>query len=379
MIKEKFFRLLKNRRFLALYLGMKVLFLAALLGCNQSPIDPDRDTIGNPTVALVISPRDSKVLTGDYKQFAVNAVDLEGKYTKVDASWSTTNGRITDKGEYVAPEAPGYALVTAKYNNVVASTQIFIESSNEIKNFYILPESGEIEVGRSVQFTCKAQNAGGDFLAVNPSWSCDVGNITNTGYYSAPGSPMYARIKAQHGRLEATANVSVYTSTPYNVVVTPQTAEVLANQTRKFSAMAYDRFGNILAFKDFKWSTTYGFISRDGEYQSPATPGVAQVYAIAGGVTGVAYVNSAPGSTATRVDISPPNAVVLIGNSVQFTATAYDSAGNIVALPAPVLWTTDNGSVSANGLYTAYPAVRGIANVSVTAGSFTKSIVLLIQ
>jgi len=379
MLKDKIYQLLKNKTFLSVYITLKVLFFISILGCNQSAIDPDRNTIGNPYVGLLIAPQDARVMTGEYKQFAVNAVDLNGKYTKVDAQWSSSWGRITAKGEFVAPETPGYALVTAKFGTVVATTQIFVDSSNEIKNFYLVPGSGEIEVGRSVQFTCRAQNAGGDFLFVNPSWSCDNGNITNTGFYSAPGSPMNATVKAQFGRLEAVANLSVGAGVPYAVTVSPQTAEVQANMTQQFYAKAYDKFGNLLNYKDFKWSTTYGYISRDGLYQSPASPGVAQVFAIAGTATGTGYVNSAPGSTAVAIDISPPNAVITVGQSVQFTALAYDSNGMQVALPANVMWTVDNGTVTNYGLYTAYPAAQGIANLSATAGSFSKKIVILIQ
>jgi len=379
MLKDKIYTLLKNKTFLAVYFTCKVIFFITILGCNQSPIDPDRNTIGNPYVGLLIAPQDAHVLTGEYKQFAVNAVDLNGKYTKVDAQWSASWGHITAKGEFVAPETPGYALVTAKYGTIVATTQIFVDSSNEIKSFFLVPGSGEIEVGRSVQFTCRAQNSGGDFLFVNPSWSCDNGNVTNTGFYSAPGSPMAATVKAQFGRLEAIANLSVVTNTPYAVTVSPQTAEVQANMTQQFTAKAYDKFGNLLNYKDFKWSTTYGYISRDGLYQGPANPGVAQVFAIAGTATGTAYINSAPGSTAVAIDISPANAVVTIGQSVQFTAIAYDVNGLQVPLPADVMWTVDNGSVTNYGLYTAYPAVQGIANLSATAGSFSKKIVILVQ
>ncbi|HNY12097.1 MAG TPA: Ig-like domain-containing protein [Candidatus Wallbacteria bacterium] len=379
MLKDKFYACLKNKTLLTVYFTCKILFLVSILGCNQSAIDPDRDTIGNPYVGLLIAPQDAHVITGEYKQFAVNAVDLNGKYTKVDAQWSASWGHITDKGEFVAPDTPGYALITAKFGTVVATTQIYVDSGNEISKFFLVPESGEIEVGRSIQFTCHAQNPGGDFLFVNPSWSCDNGNVTNTGFYSAPGSPMSATIKAQFGRLEALANLNVVPGAPHSVTISPQTAEVQASGTQQFMAKAYDKFGNLLSFKDFKWSTTYGDISDDGIYQGPASPGVAKIYATAGSASGIAYVNSTAGATAVSIDISPSSAVVSIGGLVQFTATAYDSSGLQVALPSNVTWAVDNGSVTSGGIYMAYPAKAGIANLSATAGSLSKKIVILVQ
>ena len=356
-----------------------IIYLVSLnAGCTQPEIDPGRNEIGNPCVALVIEPKDSKVITGSYKQFAVNAIDLEGKYTKVQPVWSATYGRITKEGEYVAPEEPGYSIITAKYGTISASTQIYIESSNEIKNFFIIPESGEVEVGRSVQLICHAQNAAGDFIPVLASWSADIGNITNTGYFSAPGSPTTARIKAQLGRLEAYSNMAIISVRPRSIYVTPSVATVAANASQNFTAIVYDAYGNVLSPKNIVWSTTYGKITQQGVYTCPEIPAAAQIMARVENVHGSAYVNTSSGATAVSIDISPANAVIRLGQSRQFTAAAYDANGVQVALPAPASWSAVNGTVNSTGLFTASPSSPGLATLRVYSATLTKEITLLI-
>ncbi len=370
--------LYKTNRAIFFALAFIIYLVSLNAGCTQPEIDPGRDEIGNPYVALVIEPKDSKVLTGSYKQFAVNAIDLEGKYTKVQPVWSATYGRITKDGEYVAPEEPGYSIITAKHGTISASTQIYIESSNEIKNFFIIPESGEVEVGRSIQLVCRAQNAAGDFIPVLASWSVDMGNITNTGYFSAPGSPTTAHIKAQLGRREAYSNLTVISVRPRSIYITPSVATVAANATQNFTAIVYDAYGNVLSPKNLIWSTTYGKITQEGVYTCPETPVAAQIMARVENVHGFAYVNTSSGATAVSIDISPANAVLRLGESRQFTAAAYDANGVQVAFPAQTSWSAVNGTVNSTGLFTASPSSPGLATLKVQSATLTKEITLLI-
>lgn len=354
---------------------------SSLLGCNQSPLDPDRSYLGNPIVKLVISPEDATMITGQYRQYAVNAVDANGKYSQVRVNWSCTYGKINSDGEYTAPDQPGYGLITAKYQSITATTQVYVVTSGDIVKFYLVPESGEIEVGRSVLFTCMAQNAGGEFIRTNAAWSCDNGNITNFGYYSAPGSPMSAAITARQGKWEATAHVQVTTHTPASVVIFPQTAEVAARGTQQFTATVYDRYGNLLDSlkKNVVWSTTYGTMDSDGVYICPDIPGAAIVMASVFNTTGRAYVNTTSSSTARSLAISPPNAIVAMGNSVRFTARAYDQNGNEVALPGNVVWTTNNGNITTDGLFSATaPVAAGVTTVTAYSGFLSAQVTVIV-
>lgn len=370
--------LFKSNRAIFFAIALISLALSFAAGCTQPAIDGDREDIGNPYVALVIEPKDARVITGAYRQFAVNAVDLAGKYTKVAPTWSATYGRVTTSGEYVAPDQPGYGVITAKFADLAVSTQVYVESSNEIKEYFIVPESGEVEVGRSAQFVFRARNAAGEFLPVLASWSVDNGNITNTGYYSAPGSPTTAKVTARVGRLEAYSYLNIISVKPRSILVSPQTATVAANATQQFTATVYDAYGNVASPKNIIWSATYGNISSDGLYTCPESPAAALVMAHIGNVYGTAYVNTTGGATAVSLDIIPANAVLRVGESRQFSVVAYDSNGAQVALPSVATWSAVNGTVTATGQFTAYPASPGLATLKVFSGTLTKEITLLI-
>ncbi|HBC76725.1 MAG TPA: hypothetical protein DC017_18120, partial [Candidatus Wallbacteria bacterium] len=172
--------------------------------------------------------------------------------------------------------------------------------------------------------------------------------------------------------------LSIISVRPDSIAVSPLTATVAAGASQQFTAIAYDERGNAVSPKGIIWTTTYGQITSDGLYTSPASPAAALVMAHIGNVYAVGYINSAAGATATSLDISPVNAVMRVGESRQFTVIAYDSNGIQVALPTVATWSAVNGSVNSTGLFTAYPASPGLATLKVFSGTLSKEITLLI-
>ncbi len=72
----------------------------------------------------------------------------------------------------------------------------------------------------------------------------------------------------------------------------------------------------------------------------------------------------------TTITVTPPSPAVQINGQQQFTATAYDQFGNVIA--ANFTWSALNGIIDGTGLYTA-PSTPGADTVTATSGSITGS------
>jgi hypothetical protein len=80
------------------------------------------------------------------------------------------------------------------------------------------------------------------------------------------------------------------------------------------------------------------------------------------------------GSTIDRLELSPPNPTIGVGQSVQLTATAKDAAGSVVlTAPSKLQWSSSNGSATVDAGGSVNAVSQGIASISVTDQESGKS------
>ena len=154
------------------------------------------------------------------------------------------------------------------------------------------------------------------------------------------------------------------------LAVSPKLLTLQQNQVADFMAVAFTSAGDT-ADVAVNWSATSGSITdtstnnglHKGRYRAGADTGKVKVIAKGhpGEASDTAIVTVMPASVAT-VAVSPASANILVGGTVQLTATPRDSGGNALT-GRPVTWTTSAGGaavVSAGGL------VAGVALGSAT-------------
>jgi hypothetical protein len=116
------------------------------------------------------------------------------------------------------------------------------------------------------------------------------------------------------------------------VVVTPQLAEMVVSATRHFGAVTLDSAGAVLTDRRVTWSSSdpaMATIDTTGRATALA-PGTIAISATSEGITGAASLTVVAIPVATVV-VQPADTLLEIGQAVQFSAEARDSAGQPLA------------------------------------------------
>jgi len=141
-----------------------------------------------------------------------------------------------------------------------------------------------------------------------------------------------------------------------SVTVSPASASILVGATVQLSPVTKDSAGNTLTGQTVTWAsgdTAVATVSASG-LVSGAAAGLVTITATSGGQSAAATVtvSNAPVASVASVVISPATATVLLGASLQLSATLKDGAGNVLS-GRTVTWASGNSvvaSVSASGL-----------------------------
>ncbi len=152
------------------------------------------------------------------------------------------------------------------------------------------------------------------------------------------------------------------TSTPVDITpgpldhiqISPSSATVGASQQQQFSASGYDAFGNEVGGLTFTWTTTGGIgtVTSGGLFTAGSSVSSGTVTASSGGVQGTATVDVSAGAI-HHIVIEPTLAGLIVDETQQFTATAYDAFDN--PLSVSFTWSVAGsvGTVTSSGLFTA--------------------------
>lgn len=162
------------------------------------------------------------------------------------------------------------------------------------------------------------------------------------------------------------------------VEVTPAAATRLVGENLQLSAAVKDAAGNILSGHALLWSSSaasVASVSSSGLVTTHAI-GTAIITAAAGSKSGVSTITVIPEPIAS-VTVAPSNDTLLVGETVQLTATLRDASNNVVTDRTPT-WVSNApnvASVSNTGL------VTGVADgvTTITASAEGKSATATIQ
>ncbi|MBM3889791.1 MAG: hypothetical protein FJ388_11795, partial [Verrucomicrobia bacterium] len=168
------------------------------------------------------------------------------------------------------------------------------------------------------------------------------------------------------------------------VEVTPSDVTVRVGEQQQFSGKGRDANGNQVPVSG-TWTSTGGTITQGGLYTAGTTAGDYNVTYTdtATGIQGTATVHVSAGEL-TRVEVTPGESNLKVGQQQTYTATGYDANNNQV--PTTGTWTTTGGTITPSGQYTAptttgdqtvtytdtATGIQGTATVHVSAGELTR-------
>src|SRR5437867_9458777 len=264
-------------------------------------------------------------------------------------------------------------LATASVFACEMPLRVTDSGSSTVAQFLVSPKSTMIRTGQSLDFMAVALTSTGDTAAVAVTWSVTSGAITDT---STKGGRHYGRYKSglDTGKVKViatghpnnvadTATVTVTLPPVSSLSVNPASSTVQTGKTVQLTAATLDSAGNVLTGRTVTWSsssTATATVSASGLVSGVAV-GSTTITATSEGQSGTAAVTvtSVP---VVSVTVTPAAPSVLVGQTVQLTATPKDANGNPLS-GRTVTWSSGNlsvATVNGSGL------VRGV-----TAGSAT--------
>src|SRR6266496_1408182 len=228
-------------------------------------------------------------------------------------------------------------------------------SGNDAIRVDVSPKLVTLQQNQAADFTAIGFTSTGDTAAVTINWSATSGSITDTttsggkhqGHYRAGSDTGKVKIVAR-GKSGGPADVATVTVAcegqssvvaitvtvvpVASVSVSPASANVSVGQTAQLTATPKDANGNPLSGRTVTWATSnaaVASVSGNGLVTGGAA-GTATITASSEGQNGTAAITVTLVPVAS-VSVSPASATMLLGQTVQMTATPKDASGSPLA------------------------------------------------
>lgn len=339
-----------------------------------------RSAVATITVSLVpvarvdVTPVTQTLVAGQTTQLAAQVRDAGGAIlTGRVITWSTNKASVatvTSEG-LVTAVSSGSATITATSEGRAASVSIAV-SPRPVSAVIVSPSQVALFAGQTVQLSALVTDDRAQVLNARPvtfsSSNNQVSTVSATGLVTGIGAGT-ATITATSEGATGKATVTIAPDPVAVVEVSPSSTNLVVGSTTQLSATPRSVTGQILTGRTISWSTStpsVATVSPSGVVTALGA-GNAVIIATAEGKQGSAAVSVRQVPVAS-VSVTPPNATIIVGQSVAFTATALDAAGN--PLTGRVIgWTSSNNGiafVSSSGL------VTGIANGTATITASTE-------
>ena len=334
---------------------------------------------------LYIDPAAISVKAGQTYQFTAKAFDGSWSPVQITPTWSvvkTDAGTISSTGLFTASNVTGTynAAVKLASGNMSAYAKVVVLAndatnpgtggntgntggnpnpaiSSQLTYLYVDPAAISVEKGNSYQFVGRAYDQNWTPMQIPFTWSINrpaAGTVSATGLFTASQTKgTYENaVKLTAGNLSAYARVVVYGDDPQ--IQTCTIFEIHPNvdqislplvggvATHDFSVIAKDTDGNIVPATDLNWRLSPQSIGQITNIGSQSVRFTATAAGQANLVVDATVCNQrltdgilinvigAPDRVLLRVDIKPDHPTILAGQSVTFTATAYDTNGQVI-------------------------------------------------
>lgn len=337
-------------------LGTHLLFLTIIAGglagaCDvHSPLDPGS------VFTLTVSPNPTLEIL-ETQQFTALARDADGEVVDITPTWSVEQGggSITSGGLFTAGTVPGvYTSTIQAVSGGQTATATVTVVVGPLATLTVSPDPETMGVGEQQTFTAVGRDAGGNVLAITPTWSVvggggTIGSANGSFTAGMVAGSFPVTVRATSGDISGSASVTVTAGSLATIVVSPDPEAMQVTDTQMFTAVGYDASGNVVAITPV-WTVVNGggSIGADGLFTAGNAPGTFSntVRATSGGISGDATVTVTGGALAT-ITVTPNPRNMIFNETQQFTAVGRDAQGNVV--PITPVWTVQNGGGTVNG------------------------------
>ena len=287
-------------------------------------------------------------------------------------AWSSadTMVAVVDSTGLVTAAGNGAATITATAGGVSGIAVVTV--AQRVSTVEVSPAADTVVERDTVRFVAQAMDANGHVVAAGEfAWSSSdtsVAVVDGSGLVTGTGAGE-VEVTATSSGVVGGAQLTVVVPAPTMVAVTPDTVAMTAlGQTAQLTAQVRDQAGRVMEGVPASWSsadTTVAAVDSAG-LLTAAGIGTTTITATAGEASGKAVVTVM--QSAGSVIVSPSADTVVLGDSLQLIAEAFDENGHRVE-GAQFDWSSSAVSVArvdGSGLVTA--VAKGTATITATAG-----------
>ncbi|MDB4870290.1 MAG: hypothetical protein JWL97_1294 [Gemmatimonadales bacterium] len=324
----------------------------------------------------------SSVLAGQTLRATATPMDAHGHaLTDRPINWYSSSAAVAAVSDVgvISAVAPGTATVSAVSEGVSgeAAVTVLAPAPIPVATVSVSPGTSNLPVGTTVQLSATTYDANNTVLTGRSvGWSsanAGIASVTSNGLVSAV-SVGTTQITASSEGKSTTATITATAPAPVPVAtisVSPATSSLLVGATVQLSATTYDANNNVLTGRSVGWSSANAGIAsvNSNGLVSAVSAGTTQITASSEGKSTTATITVTPPAPVpvATVSISPASSSVLVGATVQLSATTRDANNNVLT-GRVVTWSSPNAgiaTVTSNGLVSAV----SVGTIQITASS----------
>ncbi|MDD4614651.1 MAG: stalk domain-containing protein, partial [Caldisericia bacterium] len=341
----------------------------------------DQSVSSGQTIALTCAVQDSlgnMIPNTPIKYSIVSSPNSEGVLNKEDFVTDSSGNAVA---MYTTSKTPGLNTIKAHIVGTTQSVTFKINglSSQPITRIEISPKDVRVLPNGTQNFTAIGYNSAGENVPnIKFTWSVNptsIGTISSDGTFTAGSSNAAGTVIAEAYGVRASTNITIasgQTKVSY-IVINPSQAEVSVGNAVQFIAKAFDDKGAEVSVP-FSWTisnTEFATINDRGLLTALKAGTVIVIATEPGGMNQYATVTITQGEPGiSYIEIQPSTYQLNVGQSVQFTVSAYDQAGDRFT-PNNIIWEVSGniGILNNSGVFTATNV--GIGRVTAKVGTLS--------
>jgi len=334
-------------------------------------------------LSILVSPLNSSVPLGISQTFTATGVFSNGDSQDLAAAvWASSDSTKVPIDSSGSAQTLGAATVTisATYGSITGSTSFTVLPA-ALVSIALNPSNSSIALGTTVPLMPVGTFTDGSTQTLSPVlWNSDDPTVAfvavnGTGLVSGNAIGL-ANISATSGSITGSTSVTVTPAVISSIAVTPTSVTIPAGTTQQFTAMATFTDSSLQDVSSLAtWSSSSGSVATVSSSGLAATVSVGSstMTATMGSISGTGALTVGP-AVLQSITLSPQNATMGKGTTLQFTAAGNYSDSSTQDLTSLVTWTSsDSNTVSINSAGLATGRQFGSITIGAALGSVNAS------
>ena len=216
-------------------------------------------------------------------------------------------------------------------DETVSNRPSLVMNYTDIDSIAISPTATSINADSTVQFSASTFDYNSLVASVSVEWSVSSGSIDSTGLFT-PTSAGTHTVTACFGVICEDETVTVTFGAPVDLVVSPLTATITADETLQLTANVVDQHGNPVSGESITFAPSNGTMGGTfGDVFQPYRVG-GQTITVTWGTTSVIVNVQVELGAPTSIELTGCDGIVPAGTECEITTILYDQFSNVIPL-----------------------------------------------